>query len=155
MFIFIVLFLAACSNENDPKEHLAKISIIALTSIMEKDKVLSDDIKYIAIDLSNIKGLTEQEEVQINEYFKDKFEVDVMNASLKELEEKGYYNTEIMALEDGVLLKIETIDFKMFNKVYFEGSKYRSAKGAIGVEGTIHFKSGKWKLKESKETWIS
>ncbi|WP_423336442.1 hypothetical protein [Neobacillus sp. 19] len=45
--------------------------------------------------------------------------------------------------------------YKFFNNVFFEGSKYRSAKGAIGVESTIYFKEGKWQIKESKETWIS
>jgi hypothetical protein len=60
-----------------------------------------------------------------------------------------------MGLEDGVLLKIENIKIKWFNKVHVECSKYRSAKGAIGVEITIHFKDGKWQVKESKEIWVS
>lgn len=45
--------------------------------------------------------------------------------------------------------------YKLFNNIFFEGSKLRSAKGAIGVESTIRFKEGTWQVKESKETWIS
>lgn len=65
-----------------------------------------------------------------------------MDASLDQLEEKGLFNTDTIGLEKGVLLKIENIKYKLFNKIFFEGSKYRSAKGAIGVDGTIHFKEG-------------
>ncbi|MDF2039900.1 hypothetical protein P2R12_23450 [Cytobacillus oceanisediminis] len=78
-----------------------------------------------------------------------------MDASLDQLKERGLYNEEEMGLEEGVLLRIENMKYKLLNNVYFEGSKYRSAKGAIGVESTIHFKEGKWQVKESKETWIS
>jgi PBP1b-binding outer membrane lipoprotein LpoB len=44
LFLFVVLFLGACSNENNPKEHIGEISAIALESLMEKDKALSSDI---------------------------------------------------------------------------------------------------------------
>jgi hypothetical protein len=56
-----------------------------------------------------------------------------------------------MAL-DGVLLRIEKMDFKLNNNVFYEGSKYRSGLGAIGVEGTVRYKDSNWQMKELKET---
>ncbi|MGG3843796.1 peptide ABC transporter substrate-binding protein [Anoxybacillus kestanbolensis] len=151
----ISLFLAACNIGVNPKKHLGEIYSVALDSIMEKDEALNSEMEFIAIDMSNFDDeLSEKDKKEIINFFKDKYKVDVMNATFDELKEKKYYNPDKMAL-DGVLLRIEKIDFKFNNNVFFEGSKYRSGKGAIGVEGTVHYKDGNWKIKESKETWIS
>ncbi|MEJ9371415.1 peptide ABC transporter substrate-binding protein, partial [Schinkia azotoformans] len=64
------------------------------------------------------------------------------------------YNPDTMAL-DGVLLRIENVDFKFNNNIFFEGSKYCSGNGAVGVEVTIQLKDNRWKSKEAKMTWIS
>ncbi|MED4351415.1 hypothetical protein P9265_03575 [Schinkia azotoformans] len=77
-----------------------------------------------------------------------------MGATLEQLKEKGLYNPDTMAL-DGVLLRIENVDFKFNNNIFFEGSKYRSGNGAVGVEVTIQLKDNRWKSKEAKMTWIS
>lgn len=122
---------------------------------MEKDEELSSEMKFIAIDMSNFDdGLSEKDKEEIIIFFKDKYKVDVMDATFDDLKEKGFYDPDKMAL-DGVLLRIEKIDFKFNNNVFFEGSKYRSGLGAIGVEGTVHYKDGTWQNKELKETWIS
>jgi hypothetical protein len=150
----ISLFLTACNIGINPKEHLGEIYIIALDSIMEKDESLSSGMEFIAIDMSNFDELSKKDKKEIINYFKDKYKVDVMDATFDELKEKGYYNPDTLAL-DGVLLRIEKVDYKFNNNVFFEGSKYRSGKGAIGVEITVHYKDGNWQIKESKKTWIS
>jgi hypothetical protein len=155
LLLFVVLFLGACSDENNPKEHLGEITAIALESLMEKDKALSSDVKYIALDFNNIERYTDLEVKEIQGFLEERYKVEIIKASLEELKKKGLYNLEKMGLENGVLLKIEKINFKWFNTVNFETSKFRSAKGAIGVETTIQFKEGEWKMKESTETWIS
>ncbi|WP_260508297.1 hypothetical protein [Cytobacillus firmus] len=50
VLFIVVLNLAACSNEENPKEYLGEIYSIGLDSIMQKDDTLSSDLKYIAID---------------------------------------------------------------------------------------------------------
>lgn len=159
MKVFPILFvlsllLAACNIGVNPKEHLGEIYTIALDSIMEKDEALSSDMEFIAIDMSNFKEVNKKQKKEILNFFKEKYKVKVMDATLDELKEKGYYNPDTLAL-DGVLLRIEKVDFKINNIVFFEGSKHRSEKGAIGVESKVHYKDGVWKIKESKETWIS
>ncbi|WP_370223223.1 peptide ABC transporter substrate-binding protein [Cytobacillus sp.] len=153
LFILTTL-LTACNIGENPKDHLEEIYTIALDSIMQKDKELNSDMEFIAFDMSNFDGVNEEQKKAILNYFKDKYKVEVMNATMDELEEQGYYNSDTQALE-GVHLRIEKVDFKLNNNVLFEGSKFKSGKGAIGVESTVYYKNGEWKIKESKETWVS
>lgn len=153
LFIFS-LILSACSNDVNPKEHVGEIYSIALDSMMELDPGLNSNMEFIAIDMSNFNDLNEDDKDDILLFFKEKYEVDVMDATMEELKEKGLYNPETTALY-GVLLEIQSVDFKSNHTIFFEGSKYRSGLGAIGVEGTVHYKDGEWEIKESKVTWIS
>jgi hypothetical protein len=153
MFI-LTFFLTACNNGVNPKDHLGEIYSIALDNIMNYDEALSSDMKFIAIDMSNFDNLGEKDKKEILNFFKERYKVDVMDATFEELKEKGYYNPDTSTL-DGVLLTLEKIDFKFNNNVFLEGSKFRSGLGAIGVESTVHYKDGKWRIKESKETWVS
>lgn len=148
------LLLSACNTGIKPKEHLGEIYSVALDSIMEQDEALSNDMEFIAIDMSNFEEVDESDKEEILSYFKEKYKVDVMEATFEQLKEKGLYNPDTMAL-DGVLLRIEKVDFKLNNNILFEGSKYRSGLGAVGVEVTVHYKDNKWKYKEAKMTWIS
>ena len=150
----LLLFLSACNNGPEPKEHLGEIYSVALDSIMEEDEVLSKDMDYIAIDMSNFNEVDESDKDEILSYFKEKYNVEVMDATLEELTEKGLYNPDTFVL-DGVLLKIKKVSFKGNNTIFFEGSKYRSGDGGLGVEVIIHYKDNKWKSKEVKKTWIS
>ncbi|WP_338472869.1 peptide ABC transporter substrate-binding protein [Niallia sp. XMNu-256] len=154
ILMFVVLILPVCNNGANPKEDLGEIYRIALNSIMEQDEALSHDMEYIAIDMSNFEKVVESDKKEILSYFKDKYKVDVMEATFEQLKEKGLYDPEKMAL-DGVLLRLEKVEFKSRNNIFFEGSKYRSGLGAIGVEVTVHYKDNKWKTKEVKQTWIS
>jgi hypothetical protein len=70
--------------------------------------------------LSNIERLTDLEVKEIQGFLEERYKVEVIEASLAELKKKGLYNTEKMGLEDGVLLKIEKINFKWFNTVHFD-----------------------------------
>lgn len=153
LFILLIL-LSACNNGLEPKEHLGEIYTVALDSIMEQDEALSSDMEFIAIDMSNFEEVDESDKEEILSYFKEKYKVDVMEATFEQLKEKGLYNPDTMAL-NGVLLRIEKVEFKFNNNIFLEGSKYRSGLGAVGVEITVHYKDDKWKTKEAKQTWIS
>ncbi|WP_107942745.1 peptide ABC transporter substrate-binding protein [Metasolibacillus fluoroglycofenilyticus] len=150
----LTLFLSACSNEVKPIEHLAEIYSIALDTIMEHDAALSDAIKYIAIDMSNFDEVGESDKEAILSYFKKKYKVEVMDATFEQLKEQGLYDADTLAL-NGVLLKIEKVDFKANNEILFEGSKYRSGLGAVGIKLTVHYKDNKWLFKDVKMIWIS
>ena len=150
----MLVLLSACNNELEPKEHLGEIYTIALDSIMKQDRALSREMEYIAIDMSTFDGVDEGGKEEILSYFKEKYKVDVMDATFEQLKEKGLYNQDTMSL-DGVLLRIEKVEFKVNDDIFFEGSKYRSGLGAVGVQVTIHNKDNKWETKEVKQTWES
>ena len=148
------LLLSACNTGIEPKEHLGEIYSVALDSIMDQDEALNSDMEYIAIDMSNFKEVDESGKKEILSYFEEKYNIDVIDATFEQLKEKGLYNPVTMSL-NGMLLTIERVDFKFNNTIFFEGSKYRSGLGAVGVEGTVHYKDNEWKSKEAKMTWIS
>jgi len=153
LFTMLIL-LSACNTGLEPKEHLGEIYTVALDSIMEQDEALSSEMEYIAIDMSNFEEVDEGSKEAILSYFKEKYKVDVMDATFEQLKEKGLYNPDTLSL-DGVLLRIEKVEFKFNNNIFIEGSKYRSGLGAVGVEVTVHHKGSTWKPKEVKQTWIS
>ena len=152
--MILALLLSACSNGENPKEHLAEIYSVALNSIMKEDPGLNDGMEYIAIDMTNLNDLDEKDKEEILSTIKKEYKVDVMIATYEELKEKGLSNPDTGELY-GVLLKLDKVDFKINNQIFFEASKYRSGLGAIGVEGIIHFNEGEWEIKELKHTWIS
>ena len=152
--MILALLLSACDNGDTPKEHVAEIYSVALDSIMKEDPGLNDEMEYIAIDMTHLNDLDEKDKEEILSFFKKVYKVDVMIATFEELKEKGLSNPDNGELY-GVLLKLDKVDFKINNHVFFEASKYRSGLGAIGVEGTIHFNEGEWEIKELKHTWIS
>ncbi|MDR7077029.1 hypothetical protein J2Y03_002052 [Neobacillus niacini] len=154
ILFILLLVLAACTSKEKSKEHLGEIYSIALDAMMEKDQALNSDMEFIAINMSNMTELSSQDKEEIIDYFKEKYKVEVMDADLEELKEQGLYDSEKMAIR-GVLLSFEKVIYKYNNSVVFEGSKYHSALGAIGIEITVHFKDGKWQIKEANETWIS
>jgi len=154
ILLIMLILLSACNTGLEPKEHLGEIYTVALDSIMEQDEALSSEMEYIAIDMSNFEEVDEGSKEEILSYFKEKYKVDVMEATFEQLKEKGLYNPDTLSL-DGVLLRIEKVEFKFNNNIFFEGSKYRSGLGAVGVEITVHHKDSKWKTKEVKQTWIS
>lgn len=154
ILFILTLLLSACNTGIEPKEHLGEIYSVALDSIMEQDEALSSDMEYIAIDMSNFEDADESDKIEILSYFKGKYKVEVMDATLEQLKEKGLYNPDTTVL-DGVLLRIEKVNFTSNNNIIFEGSKYRSGLGAVGVEATVHYKDNKWESKEVKMTWIS
>ena len=153
--LFIMLsLLAACNMGVEPKEELGEIYTVVLDAIMEQDEGLSKNMDFIAIDMSNFENVDEGSKEEILSYFKEKYKVDVMEATFEQLIEKGLFNEETLSL-DGVHLRIKKVEFKFNNHIFFEGSKYRSGDGAVGVEGTVYYKDNKWKIKGVNKTWVS
>ena len=109
-------------------------------------------MKYIALDLSALTDINENDKKAIIKYFK-RYGVEVMEASLEQLQDKGLFNKETMSL-DGILLRIKSVK-KSSDEVIIEGTKYRSGKGAIGVVSTLVYKSDKWVVESSRIIWIS
>lgn len=135
------------------KDNLEQIYCLALDSFMLLDEALNHEMKYIAIDTTTMADITEEGRKQILDFFK-KYGVEVMDASMEKLKEEGLFDENKLCLE-GILLRIESIDFEPGDRVVIKGSKYRSGTGAIGVISTLTYEDGNWELIEANITWIS
>ncbi len=153
ILVFTMLF-TACNKVGNPKEHLEKIYSLALESAMESDQALNSDMKFIAIDMSNFKEINNEDKETILSFLEEKYKVETMDTTLKQLEEKGYYNPETTEL-NGVLLEIEKTEFKNNRKVSLNVSKTRSGDGAVGLEIIVYYKNNEWKVEESEVLWES
>lgn len=60
LLIFTIL-LTACNAGENPKDHLGEIYTIALDALMEEDKALNSDMTFIAIDMSDLDGVDEEQ----------------------------------------------------------------------------------------------
>ncbi|MDM5317252.1 peptide ABC transporter substrate-binding protein [Fictibacillus sp. b24] len=140
--LLLALLLTACNQEQNIKRELGTIYSNAFDSIMLKDEALNSEMQFITLDLTIAKKLSENDKKEIKRFLKDKYGVDVIEATFKELKDKGLYNPKTMVLH-GVLLKLEKAEFISNNKAFeFEGSKYRAGNGAVGVKGKLLFKDG-------------
>lgn len=152
----LTLILSACNNssEKEAEERLGEIYSVALDSMMDLDEGLNGEMEYIAIDMSNFYGIDDHDKKVIFSYFEEKYDVEVMDATFDQLKDKGLYHLDTMSL-DGVLLRLEKFVILSNKTVSYEGSKYRSALGAIGVKGKLHYVDEQWEIKEANITWIS
>lgn len=148
----IVLISIIGCNKSDDTTKWSDIYITVFESLMEDDKALNADMKYIAINVAALTNATEEDIDIIFDYF-GKYNVDVIDESYQTLEEKG------MVLEydyiEGVLLDVTEVRIKTDNKVIVEASKFRSGTGAIGSQFTVEKEDGVRKITGTYLDWIS
>ncbi|WP_055106710.1 hypothetical protein [Paenibacillus ihumii] len=127
---------------------------LAFEAMMPIDKGLNAGMEYIAIDFSVLSHLTEEDKQFIEQYM-GKFSVPVKEATLEQLmeSEEDSFHENGMALK-GVLLQIEKVEINEDSAI-IEGMKYKSGKGAIGINIKLSLENGAWKVVETADTWIS
>ncbi|WP_232697578.1 peptide ABC transporter substrate-binding protein [Brevibacillus daliensis] len=149
--LFCLMVTTACSTTT-PTTDMGELYSLALDAYMPIDEGLNDGIEYIAIDMSNFVDLDQGDKEQILKHF-EKFNVEVMEATLEQLKTKGLYDPETGSL-DGLLLRVENTEIHG-NKMIVDGSKYRSGDGAIGLKVVVVNKEGSWQVVNAVSTWIS
>lgn len=125
---------------------------VAFAAIMELDEALNHEMKYIAVDLSEMTQLTEDDRTYIFEHLQS-FGTDIRNRTFEQLKEEENLEKNNLVLK-GVLLRIEKVEIEE-NSALIEGSKYRSGTGAIGAKITLKLENGAWKVSGAETTWIS
>ena len=80
ILLVLSIVLSACSSV-EPKDYMDEVYIAALDALLEEDPGLNNDMAFIAIDMSNFKDLDEDEKNEILKFFKETYQVDVMDAS--------------------------------------------------------------------------
>lgn len=165
LLFIIIIFNLSCNNvyghttKEISEKQLVKIYTVALDSFVPEAKYLENK-SYIAIDMSSsfFDSISQEGKQQILDYFKNKYNMEVMNASIDTLKEKGLankYGTLSSNGKRGLLLFINDVKFKSENEVVINGSWYVSGVAGKFYKSTIVLKNGKWTLQERIWTGIS
>lgn len=125
---------------------------VAFEAMMKLDEALNDEMKYIAVDLSEMTQLTDEDKNYIMEYLQA-FDTEIRNRTFEQLMEEENNDKNNLVLK-GVLLRVAKVDIGE-KTALIEGSKYRSGTGAVGTKITLKLEDGAWKLSGSEMTWIS
>ncbi|WP_435923706.1 hypothetical protein [Paenibacillus sp. DYY-L-2] len=125
---------------------------LAFQAMFDMDEGLNGDMKYIAMDLSELTQLTEEDKAYILDSFED-YGVEIRDETFDRLQEQEPGFKEKMVLE-GVLLRVEKVDISK-DAAVIEGSKYRSGNGAVGTKITLKLEDGAWSVTDAGMTWIS
>lgn len=149
LLIFIILLATGCS-----KEELDMVG--AYTTVIDKlyneDTALNSDIKYIAVDTSLIKNLSDEQMSILLKKVED-YGYIVLDMTFEELEEQGYIDD--LYFKEGILFKLEDVS-KSKNSITMDVSKWRSGLGAIGYDDlVVKYQNGKWEVKKTGSAWIS
>ena len=146
--------LSGCGQREGTAEHLEGAYSLALKLMVETDPGLNQSMDFIAVDMETLTELDAGDKKSVLRSLETKYEVEAMDASFEELKAQGLYDEESGSL-DGILLTIEEMEYNFNGSVTFIGGKMKSGVGSVGVESTLEFDGSRWKIQESKKTWVS
>lgn len=114
-----------------------------LDDLINQDSAINEGAKFIAIDFTNflayhkdgndgssqLRNLSTNEKNQLLDYCK-KYNENVIEATMEELKEKGYYDEKNMYLQ-GILIKVNETEKIEFDKAILSLQKYRGGLAAV------------------------
>jgi hypothetical protein len=156
--LFIIITFSGCGagsqNNTDEMTGYADLYIQAIEALLEEDAALNGGMKYIAIDMKSLKGISGSDEDEIAKYFTDKY-VEVKNATIDDLKKDGEFDETNLIIKNGIAIKVDYIIEFSEDTISFDATKYKSGLGSIGMR--FEFSKGKagWDMVEAKMTRIS
>ena len=114
-----------------------------LDDLINQDSAINEGAKFIAIDFTNflayhkdgndgssqLRNLSPNEKNQLLDYCK-KYNENVIEATIEELKEKGYFNEKNMYLQ-GILITVTNTEKVEFDKAILSLQKYRGGLAAV------------------------
>lgn len=114
-----------------------------LEDLINQDSAINEGAKFIAIDFTNflayhkdgndgssqLRNLSTNEKNQLLDYCK-KYNENVIEATMEELKEKGYFNEKNMYLQ-GILITVTNTEKVEFDKAILSLQKYRGGLAAV------------------------
>jgi Ca-activated chloride channel family protein len=150
LLIIIFVMISGCTAKEAPDG--AGAYEAAIDKLYNEDEALNMNIKYLAVDTTKMKNLTEESKKTFLKKL-EKYGLTVLDTTSVELEKNGYIKDT--NFEEGILFELEDEQMKN-NTIKMDVSKFRSGMGAIGYEGMeLKYRNGKWKIKKSGSPWIS
>ncbi|WP_312811246.1 hypothetical protein [Sedimentibacter sp.] len=149
MLMILSLIAVGCSQE--PTDTIGAYTTV-IDKLYNEDDALNSEIKFIAIDTSLIKNLTDEQKFTLLKEV-EKYGYTVLDMTFEELEENGYI--EDLYFKEGILFRLEDNTIKG-KSIIMDASKWRSGLGAIGYNGLqVEYKNGEWKITKVESSWIS
>lgn len=126
-----------------------------INDVYIEDSGLNGDITMIAFDTSEWIELSDLQKEIILTQVSQRYGLEVIQGTYKELVEEGLIDGENLYFEQGVLITLNEMSYNPDKKV-LEASieKWRSGLGAIGWDGKAVLKNGEWKISRGAQ-WIS
>ena len=97
--------------------------------LMEMDTALSEDIRYIGVDLSTVNNLSESERDAVCWRLGERYGAEPVAGTFDALCDAGYIDRKALYWEDGVFLQIELTEAGE-DALAFDAQKWRSGLGA-------------------------
>ncbi len=122
------------------------------SQLFEDDKALNEEIKYIAVDLDEVKSEDNREFLLLMHDFCDKEGYVLLENNFEGLKKAGLIKE--LYFEEGIIISFRDESFSE-NKLVTEASKWRSGLGAIGALYTVEKREDIWEIIEVGNFWIS
>lgn len=152
IIIFMVLLSMVLTGCNQEVPDVVGAYTTVIERLYNEDTALNSEIKYIAVDTTLIKNLTEEQKSTLLKEV-EKYGYTVLDMTYEELEKEGY--VEDFYFKEGILFKIEDQSMNG-NSILMNVSKWRSGRGAIGYKDLeVQYKNDKWEIIKTGSAWIS
>jgi|GEM_PF-2148285 len=138
-------------SENDNATQ-ADAYFLIFQNLYESDSALNSDIKYIAVDLSEMQFETPDAFTRLMDDFCTTSGFTLLLDNVDGLAEKGYIKESYF--EEGILISFRDTELTD-NKLITEAMKWRSGLGAIGATFTVEKMNDTWEITETENDWIS
>ena len=132
-----------CTKIEEVKNYTIEMYKKILDDLINQDSAINEDAKFIAIDFtkflayhkdrhdggSQLRSLSPNEKKELLEYCK-KYNENVIEATMEELKEKGYFDQKNLYLQ-GILITATDIEKIEFDKAVLSLEKYRGGLAAV------------------------
>lgn len=130
-----------------------------IDDIIKQDEALNNEAQYISLDVDSFVspvergkgdvqtkylGLEENEKQTLLRYCK-KYNSNIKDYSMKELQENGLFDEEKLKI-DGILIFVSSVENITQNSAVITVGKYRSGLGAIFPKYKLTYKDGTWNI---------
>ena len=135
---------------------LAEAYFLVFQYLFEADPALNHEIKYIALDLSEIKFQAQDVLIRLVEDFCAEFGFTLLLNDFEGLREKGYITFDPLPprFQDGIIISFQDITLTD-DTLVTKAEKWRSGRGAIGSTFTVEKTDGTWELLPLESMWAS
>lgn len=148
--LITLLSLPSCKAPDAAEQSLAYFTVFK--SLYEENDGLNDDIKFIAVDLSQTKISDTSYLVELMGQYCEGKNLTLLQDTFEGLEEKEYISD--LFFKEGILISFNDISLSN-NRLKTSAKDWRGGTGAVGADYTVKLKNDSWQITKISGQWIS